>query len=112
MAKTLFVYGFPSQYGGAGTELHHQVPIWQRLGLEVHLIPTDCGYAYEPLYPEMKAIGAVVHEAHEFSAIEPDAPVFGFCNGEFLDRIDDIRKYSTNTVFVNCMTWLFDREKQ
>jgi hypothetical protein len=106
----LFVYGFPSLYGGAGTELHHQIAIWQSLGLEVHIIPSDSEYKHEPLYPEMLAAGVVVHEHNEFSSIERDAPVFGFCNSEFLQNIDAIRQYSTNTVFANCMTWLFELE--
>lgn len=110
--KTLFVYGFPSLYGGAGTELHHQIAIWRDLGMEVHIIPTDPGYKREALYAEMLETQVVVHECNEFSAIERDAPVFGFCNAEFLENIDSIRQYSTNTVFANCMTWLFDVEKQ
>jgi Glycosyl transferases group 1 len=112
MSKPLFVYGFPSLYGGAGTELHHQIPIWQKLDFQVHIIPTQTGYAYEPLYRELIGKGIIVHREHEFTAIEPEAPVFGFCNAEFLDRLDEIRRYSANTVFVNCMTWLFEQEKR
>jgi hypothetical protein len=109
--RKVYVYGFPSLYGGAGTELHHQIAIWQSLGIEVHLIPTNPGYKHEPLYPEMVANGVVVNEHNSFSSIERDAPVFGFCNSEFLENIDAIREYSTNTVFLNCMTWLFEMEK-
>ena len=112
MVRTLFVYGFPSLYGGAGTELHHQIPIWQKLGFEVHLVPSNPDYVKGPLYAEMLAAGVIVHQPYEFSAIQQDAPVFGFCNAEFLDRIDEIGLYSTNTVFVNCMNWLFPEEKR
>jgi hypothetical protein len=38
--KRLFVLGFPSAYGGAGTELHHQIIAWRHMGLEIHLIPS------------------------------------------------------------------------
>ncbi len=112
MDRNLFVYGFPSLYGGAGTELHHQISVWQQLGLKVHIVPSCPGYKNEPLYPELVGSGVHVHDHDEFSAIEPDAPVFGFCNAEFLDNLDLICKYSTNTVFVNCMTWLFEQEKR
>jgi glycosyltransferase involved in cell wall biosynthesis len=112
MSLPLFVYGFPSLYGGAGTELHHQIPIWQRLGCEVHIIPTNAGYPREALYTELRANGVIIHEANEFSAIPRGAPIFGFCNAEFLDRLDEITAYSTNTVFVNCMSWLFENEKR
>jgi Glycosyl transferases group 1 len=110
--KKLYVYGFPSYYGGAGTELHHQIAIWQSLGAQVHIIPTNAGYKGEALYGEMLAMGVVVHDHDEFSVIERDAPVFGFCNAAFLEKIDSIRQYSTNTVFANCMTWLFELEKK
>src|ERR1700726_2962644 len=112
VSRKLFVYGFPSIYGGAGTELDHQIAIWQSLGVEVHIIPTNPEYKHESLYPEMLATGVVVHDHNQFSSIERDAPVFGFCNSEFLENIDSIREYSTNTVFANCMTWLFEMEKR
>ena len=108
----VFVYGFPSHYGGAGTELHHQIILWLGMGIDVHLVPAHAGFRAEPLYREMLAAGVVVHEHNEFSAIERDAPVLGFCNAEFLENLDRIRAYSTNTVFANCMTWLFDLEKR
>jgi len=40
----LFIYGFPGLYGGAGTELHHQIPIWLALGISVHIIPIQQGW--------------------------------------------------------------------
>jgi Glycosyl transferases group 1 len=108
----LFVYGFPSLYGGAGTELDHQILLWQSLGAQVHLIPSDGDYIDNPLLPHLMERRVVIHELHDFSAIEPNAPVFGFCSLTFLENIDSIRSRSTNTVFVNCMTWLFDLERK
>lgn len=107
----LFVYGFPSLYGGAGTELHHQITVWLKIGIEVHLIPNSIGYEREALYPEMKARGVIIHSCNEWSAIEAGDPVLGFCSGDFLTNLEEIRKRSRRTVFVNCMTWLFDAEK-
>ncbi|MEM1353913.1 MAG: glycosyltransferase [Planctomycetota bacterium] len=91
--------------------MHHQIILWRSMGLPVHLIPCDAGYRNEPLYPEMIERGVVIHEANQFDAIIPGAPVLSFCNESFLARIDEILFYSHNTVFVNCMTWLFEREK-
>jgi hypothetical protein len=108
----VFVYGFPGQYAGANTELHHQIILWRSMGLTVHLIPSGNGYRQEPLYPEMIERGVLVLEANQFDAIIPGAPVFGYCNDQFLLRIDEILKYSHNTVFVNCMTWLFELEQR
>jgi len=112
LCHCLFVYGFPGLYAGACTELHHQIILWRSMGLAVHLIPTDKGYKKEPLYQEMLDRGVTVHGCDEFSAIPPGSLVLGFCNDRFLANIDRILEYSHNTVFVNCMTWLFDKEKQ
>ncbi len=107
----LFVYGFPSLYGGAGTELHHQITAWLTMGIEVHLIPNSIGYEREALYPEMMARGVIIHSCNEWSAIEAGDPVLGFCSGDFLANLEEIRKRTSRTVFLNCMTWLFDAEK-
>ena len=112
MSKKIYIYGFPGLYGGAGTELHHQIIIWKKMNLDVHIIPTNSGYKNEPLIAEMTILGVRIHKMNDFESIEPDSPVFGFCNSEFLQFLPDINKYSTNTVFVNCMTWLFDNEKK
>lgn len=110
--KRIFITGFPSLYGGAGTELHHQIIAWGHMGIEIHIIPSYEGYKNEPLYLEMIQRGVIIHEPNEWSVLEPGDPVFGFCNGEFLTSIPEIRRYTRRTIFVNCMTWLFDKEKE
>ena len=108
----IYVYGFPGLYGGAGTELHHQIITWCKMGgITTHLIPTNPGYPNEPLFKEMQELGVIIHKNDEFDAIEKNAPVMGWCNAEFLDKLPEICKRSTNTVFINCMTWLFNKEK-
>ena len=111
MSNKVYVYGFPGLYGGAGTELHHQIIVWCKMGMDVHIIPTNAGYKVEPLYGEMIQLGVTIHEHNKFGEIEKGSPVLGFCNSEFLDNIPSIYHYSRNPVFVNCMTWLFDKEK-
>lgn len=110
--KRIFVHGFPSLYGGAGTELHHQIIVWREMGMEVHLIPTGDGFYPEGLYLELVRLGVVIHAQEDWSVLEPGDPVLGFCNGEFLDAIPRIRERTRRTVFVNCMTWLFNKEKE
>ena len=110
--KRLFIYGFPSLYGGAGTELHHQIMAWLKMGMEVHIIPTNHGYRNEALYEEMIERGVHIYSMNDWAAIETGDPVFGFCNSEYLDNLDEIYARSKRTVFVNCMTWLFDKEKE
>ena len=48
--KKIYVNGFPSLYGGAGTELHHQILVWLPMGIDVHIIPTNGGFENEALY--------------------------------------------------------------
>ena len=110
--KKVYVYGFPGLYGGAGTELHHQIFVWLKLGLEVHIIPTNAGYKGEPLFKEMTDLGVIIHDFNKFAEIEKDAPVFGFCNAEFLNFLPEICKYSKRTCFVGCMTWTFTKQQQ
>lgn len=110
--ERVFVHGFPGLYGGAGTELHHQILIWIELGLEVHLIPTHGGIETSPLHVPMMELGAKIHSANDFSGIQSGDPVFGFCNADFLNFLPEIRRHTLRTVFVNCMTWIFEKERQ
>lgn len=110
--RRIFAYGFPGKYGGAGTELHHQILLWKALGLEVHLIPSFPNYDREPLYNPMKEAGVHIHSFNEWDALSADDPVLGFCNAEFLNHLPAIHQRTRKTVFVNCMTWLFEKEKQ
>ena len=109
--KRLFVHGFPGLYGGASTELHHQIIAWRHMGMEVHLIPTWPAFN-EPLLPEMQERGVIVHDANDFGAVEAGDPILGFCNAEFLQALPEIRLRTRRTVFLNCMTWLFDKERE
>jgi hypothetical protein len=82
------------------------------MGIEVHLIPTNGGFRNEPLYPEMLQRGVKIHGANDFHVLEAGDPVLGFCNAEFLQALPRIRQQTRRTVFLNCMTWLFERERE
>lgn len=108
----LFIVGFPSLYGGAGAELYHQVRVWETLGVALHFIPTQKNVRKAVLYGEMTEHGHVIHDAYDWAAIPEDAPVISFCNEDFLAALPEIRRRTRRTVFVNCMTWLFGKEKE
>lgn len=108
----IFVNGFPGLYGGAGTELHHQILAWLHLGMEVHLIPTTHLPEVEPLYNEMVNLGVQIHPCNEWNVIQPGELVIGFCNEQYLNNLHEIRRRTKRTIFVNCMTWLFPKEKE
>lgn len=104
------VIGFPSRLGGADTELDHQIRVWQELGLKVHLIHTG------PLDDNLLAMrmedrGCIIHTPCDWSACK-GMHVISYCNGDFLKSLEAIRIYAKSTTFVNCMTWLFDQEKE
>lgn len=108
----LYIVGFPSLYGGAGAELYHQVRVWEALGVALHFIPTQKNVRKAALYGEMTERGHVIHDAYDWTAIPEDAPVISFCNEDFLTALPEIRRRTRRTVFVNCMTWLFGKEKE
>ncbi|WP_153559090.1 glycosyltransferase [Roseimaritima sediminicola] len=110
MIDEICVVGFPSHLGGADTELDHQIHVWQRLGVKVHLVHTG------PLDANchrmgMEARGCVIHTPRDWSACQ-GKHVISYCNGDFLENLPAIRSYARSTTFVNCMTWLFDKEKE
>lgn len=80
--------------------------------MEIHFIPTQDDVQKNPLYSEMAARGSTIHNAFDWSVIPDGAPVISFCNQEFLNSLPEIRQRSRRTIFVNCMTWLFGKEKE
>lgn len=111
--RKLFIYGFPGLYGGAATELHHQIHAWQHVsGVELAIVPTMSGYKNEPLFNEMRELGVEIYSEHDFSAVTKDDAVINFCSSTFLENLPKIRQFTSRTIFVNCMTFLFKKEKQ
>ncbi|MEG2237770.1 MAG: hypothetical protein RRY13_08975, partial [Akkermansia sp.] len=80
IVNQLSIIGFPSLYGGAGAELYHQIPVWEKLGVKLHFIPTQKNVRGAALYHEMLERGHVIHEAYDWNAIPENAPVISFCN--------------------------------
>jgi hypothetical protein len=110
----VFVVGYPGELGGACTELWHTIRLWRRFGVEVDLIPT---WSSNPAW--RKRVDAIDCSTH---VIRPDSldtvpslpgsVVVSFCNSEFLQHAQRFRELGCRTVWVNCMTFLFDHEKQ
>ena len=108
--REIWVAGFPSSYGGADTELDHQIDLWRAFGLEVHLVPM---FGAEPeMVESVVARGCHVHDYRD--DIFADRVVVSFCNGEFLQHLPAIAAAGRPrcTVWFNCMTWLFETEKE
>ena len=109
----VFLMGYPGDLGGACTEAWHTVKIWRRFDVDVHLIPTwNCDDKWRSRVDEL---GCVTHEASADTLHEvPDlagAIVMSFCNSAFLSCAMKLREMGCRLVWVNCMTWLFNAEK-
>jgi glycosyltransferase involved in cell wall biosynthesis len=107
--KSVGIVGFPGLYGGAGVELDSQMTLWAQMGLELHIVPA-WNPQQEPLLEKTKA-RATIHDAVDYKPLK-DMPVISFCNDVFLRDITEIKEVAKQTIFVNCMTWLFDAEKK
>jgi len=108
----LAIIGHPSRYGGADTELDHQIIVWQALGWVVHIIHTG------PIDANLQSMGlaadrgCIVHTPCDWSKTRGKV-VFSYCNGQFLSSLAEIRRHEPKSiVWVNCMRWLFDAEKE
>lgn len=106
----LWVGGYPSNYGGADTELMHQIYLWRDMGCEVNLVPF--GTPSEEMRRVCDALGCKTHQYRR--DIFKGRVVVSFCSGEFLKRLDEIYEGGAPlaVVWFNCMTWLFPAEKE
>jgi len=106
----IWVAGFPSYYGGADTELDHQIDLWRDSGVLVNLVPMFG--KDENMTKTVLARGCKIHEYR--NDIFKDKVVASWCNGEFLSKLPIIYKKGRpkKVIWFNCMTWLFEKEKE
>ncbi len=94
------------------TELKMQIDIWKQLDVEVHFIHhSDYSETAKAVFPQMKDQGFIIHEPKDWKKIDK-MPCISYCAGPALEQLDRIREYTDTFVFVNCMCWLFPKEKQ
>lgn len=109
----VFVCGYPSDVGGANTELWHTVKLWRRFGLGVTLIPT---WKAEPIWhARLGRIGCRTIESnpddlHNVPGLAGQV-VVSMCNTKFLAAAERFRELGCKIVWVGCMNWLFPRER-
>lgn len=106
--REIWVAGYPSFVGGADTELDHNIDLWRRYDVKVHLVPL---YGCDPKMQRLcKQRGCITHEYQPH--IFKDKVVVSFCNGEFLSSLPQIVQSGKPrlVVWFNCMTWNFDAE--
>jgi hypothetical protein len=110
MGHEVWVAGFPSPYGGADTELDHLIDLFRAHDVGMNLVPmfgTD-----QQMVASVLGRGCAIYE------YRPDIfvgrTVLSFCNGEFLRLLPDIMAAGppARVIWFNCMTWLFDAERE
>lgn len=110
----LCVIGYPSDIGGADTELWHTLRVWRRFGADVKLIPT--WHAPPAWRTRCDSIGVPTIEVGSADQLLASphlrgATLVSFCNGEFLRHADACRTLGCGTVWVGCMNWIFPAER-
>ena len=110
----VFLIGYPGEMGGANTEAWHTVKLWRSFGVDVHLIPTwTCDEAWRT---RVDALGCTTHAVgpSELDQVPELAgsPVVGFCNSQFIAHAHSFRELGCPLVWVNCMTFMFEHERE
>ena len=113
MIDHLFILGYPSEIGGANTELWHTVKLWRRFGLGVTLLPTwQADAAWQARLDELgcRTIPCPPDELPRVPRLAGGV-VVSFCNTKFLAVADRVRRLGCRTVWLGCMNWLFPQER-
>jgi glycosyltransferase involved in cell wall biosynthesis len=110
----VFLIGYPGEMGGANTEAWHTLQLWRRMGLDVHVIPT---WQADPKWKaRLDALGYTTHltSPEDLDRVPglAGSPVVGLCNSQFITLAPRFRALGCPIVWVNCMTFLFDGEKE
>jgi glycosyltransferase involved in cell wall biosynthesis len=100
----IWVAGCPSAVGGADTELLHQIILFKKKGITVHLVPNSIDNIAIELAKKLEC------QIHEYKPdVFKDKHVICYCNGPALERLPEMSKPASFTWF-NCMTWTFPKE--
>src|SRR5688572_21249339 len=112
--RKLFIVGHNGLYGGAATELDSQMTLWVESfpDIELNIIPTMEGFQNEPLYKKNIENGVKYHGCRDYSMVSNEDAVINFCSSEFLNDLYMINLQTKRVMWVNCMTFLFQKEKE
>ena len=110
----LVVIGYPAAYGGASTELWATLKLWAANGLRPLLLPT---WGADPKWrakTEELGLRTIDAKPDMLASVEAlrGATCVSFCNGEFLKIVPALRELGCRLVWVNCMTYVFDKERE
>ena len=105
----IWIAGAPSFVGGADTELYHQIILWRKNNIDVHIVPNTPGSMTPAMIDIVKNLGCFIEEYKP--EIFAGKVVVSYCNGPALERLPEISKFKPRAfIWFNCMTWTFDPE--
>lgn len=109
----IFVLGYPHLVGGAGPHCWRTAKLWRKHGVEVTFLPRNDGRRW---LEQMDAWGCKV-VAGGGSALDeveglPGSIVVAWCNDGFVQAFPTLQRLNCRTVWLGCMTWLFESEKK
>jgi glycosyltransferase involved in cell wall biosynthesis len=106
--REIWVAGYPSFYGGADTELDHNIDLWRMHGVDVNLVPM---FGTDPQMEKLCTQRGCKTLRYR-PGIFKDKIVTSFCNGEFLAHLPkiEVEGKPRAVVWFNCMTYTFDNE--
>ena len=98
----IYLIGYPSDVGGANTEVWHVLKLWRRAGWQVTAIPT--WQAEGKWQARLARIGVetIVPERREFP-VPPGSTCVAFCNGHFEQNAHKLRALGCRLIYVPCM---------
>lgn len=101
----VFVLGYPSDIGGANTELWHTLKLWRANGVDVTLIPTWDATADQRQRVESLGCRTVLSSFGHLREVDGLAGsiIVGFCNQQFLNLGAALKRMGCRTVWVPCM---------
>lgn len=107
-----WVIGNPGPVGGANTELWHSIRMWVENGLTPHVVPTwEINREWRD---KVHGAGAIVHATTKENILNlkglAGSTVVSMCNAEFLGLAPALKEAGCKLIWVNCMTWPFDKE--
>lgn len=105
----IWIAGAPSFVGGADTELYHQIILWRKHNIDVHIVPNQPDSMVPEMVEIVKNLGCTI-ETYKHDIFE-NKVVVSYCNGPALERLAEIKDHKPRAmIWFNCMTWTFPPE--
>jgi len=111
MIKEIAICGHYSCLGGADSELLHQLFVFNKMNIRIHVCHTGTVHPHLKKLSDDLPFEIIYHKSRDWKSLE-GMHVISFCNGQFLKHLPEIKKYAKTCTFVNSMTWAFRMEIQ